>query len=492
MAFVIYNNLSKKKESFIPLKKNIVNMYCCGPTVYDLLHIGNFRGAVFFNFLCQWLEHKNYKVNYVYNFTDVDDKILNRAKKENITMKEIADKYIIEFKKDFQALKLRKHDHNPQATQFIPDMIKLIQKLCAKNKAYALPNGDVFYHVDSFPEYGKLSGRKTEDLISGARVEVNTAKKDPKDFALWKACPKDEPGWDSPWGRGRPGWHIECTSMIFSLLGTNIDIHGGGTDLLFPHHENEIAQAEGAEKEPFAKYWMHNNMFTLGGEKMAKSTGNLTLMRSFIEKYNGETFKYLVLSSHYRSMIEVSEKKISQSIQSLQRIYIFLQKAQDLKTQHKIKTYTADDILKEAPDEIKQTQIEIEKALNDDLNTPIALACLFKLIRQFNDKYSTSKYDIRKQIQDSQSLSALIQKYGKIMSLFQEPPREFFYQLDDIFLRKNNLNRKDIDTIVQERITARKNKDFKMADQLREKLLSMKIEVKDNPDGSSSWETQKF
>lgn len=466
-------------------------MYCCGPTVYDLLHIGNFRGAVFFNFLRQWLEHKNYKVNFVYNFTDVDDKILNRAKKENKTMKEVADKYIDEFKKDFQALKLRQHDHNPQATQFIPDMINLIQKLCKRDKAYATPEGDVFFHVKSFSEYGKLSGRKTEELISGARVEVNEAKKDPKDFALWKACPKEEPGWDSPWGWGRPGWHIECTSMIFSLLGTNIDIHGGGTDLLFPHHENEIAQAEGTEKGPFAKYWVHNNMFTLGGEKMAKSTGNLTLMRSFIEEYNGEIFKYLVLSSHYRSMIEVSEKKISQSIQSLQRVYVFLQKAEEIKIRHKMRAQNPTEILVQAPDEIKQVQKNIEQALNDDLNTPIALACLFSLIRRFNDRYK-ARINIEEQILAAQHLSALIQKYGKIMSLFQEPPKEFLYKLDDIFLRKNNLNRKDIDKIVQERVLARKNKDFKMADKLREKLLSIKIEVKDNPDGSSSWETQKF
>ena len=493
MTFVIYNNLSKKKELFVPLKKNTVNMYCCGPTVYDLLHIGNFRGAVFFNFLCQWLEHKNYKVNFVYNFTDVDDKILNRAKKENKTMKEIADKYIAEFKKDFQTLKLRQHDHNPQATQFIPDMIKLIQALCKKGKAYTTSKGDVFFHVNSFSEYGKLSGRKTEELISGARVEVNEAKKDPKDFALWKACPKEEPGWDSPWGRGRPGWHIECTSMIFSLLGTNIDIHGGGTDLLFPHHENEIAQAEGAEKGLFAKYWVHNNMFTLGGEKMAKSTGNLTLMRSFIEKYHGEIFKYMVLSSHYRSMIEVSEKKVLQSIQSLQRIYVFLQKAEEIKNQHNIpnSTQVPDEILIKAPNEIKQVQKNIEQALNDDLNTPVALACLFSLIRRFNDRYKTH-INREEQKLAAQHLSALIQKYGKIMSLFQEPPADFLYKLDDIFLRKNNLNRKDIDNIVEERVMARRDKDFNKADKLREQLLSMKIEVKDNPDGSSSWETQKL
>ena len=495
MPFVIYNNLTKKKELFVPIKKNKVSMYCCGPTVYDLLHIGNFRGAVFFNFLSQWLRHKGYKVAYVYNFTDVDDKILRRAQKENKSMKEVADKYIAEFKKDFQALQLKPHDHNPQATQFIPDMINVIQKLCEKDMAYATEKGDVFYSVDRFPDYGRLSGRKTEDLVSGVRVQVNESKKDPKDFALWKACPKQEPGWDSPWGRGRPGWHIECTSMIFSLLGKNIDIHGGGADLLFPHHENEIAQAEGAEKGPFVKYWVHNNMFTLGGEKMAKSTGNLTLMRAFLEEYNGEIFKYLVLSSHYRSVIEVSENKISQSIQSLVRIYTFLRTAKKLQGKFFFSLSSLWDqgpVFKGAPEDIKQAEIEIEQALDDDLNTPSALAVLFRLIRRFNDKSGADpRWSKEDQNRYAGSLTLLIKKYGKIMSLFQEKPKDFLNTLDDIFLKKNQFSRQDIDQMVQERDLARKNRDFKKADAIREKLLSMNIEVQDSPEGSV-WETRKM
>ena len=234
MSLMLYNTLSRKKEIFTPLHPPDVKMYCCGPTVYDLLHIGNFRGAVFYNFLKQWLEHKGFRVQYVYNFTDVDDKILARAKKENKTMQQVADTYIAEFKKDFKALQLRPHDHNPQATHYIPHMIRLIQKLLKHNKAYRIEGGDVFYHVPACVSYGSLSQKNIEELVAGARVEADRRKKNAHDFALWKAVPRGEPGWDSPWGYGRPGWHIECTSMIHALLGESIDIHGGGADLIFP------------------------------------------------------------------------------------------------------------------------------------------------------------------------------------------------------------------------------------------------------------------
>ena len=486
MPFSIYNSLTQKKEIFTPLQPPYVKMYCCGPTVYDLLHIGNFRGAVFFNFLRQWLEHKGYQVTYAYNFTDVDDKILNRAKKENTEMSEIAKKYIAEFKQDFQSLKLKPHEHNPQATHFLTDMIKLIETLLQNGKAYIVDK-DVFFSINHFSDYGKLSQRKTEDLLSGARVEVDKRKKHPGDFALWKSCPENEPGWDTPWGRGRPGWHIECTTMIFSLLGNTIDIHGGGTDLLFPHHENELAQAEGATKEPFVKYWVHNNMFTFGGEKMAKSTGNISTMRSFLKEYNGEIFKYLTLSSHYRSEVEVSENKILHCFQALSRIYTFL------KTAHSLMDHFLDKTNDKDQPSFQNTQLaqkNIEKALNDDLNTPIAMGILFTLIRQFNEKNNDSHTNKKELAIYARDIKNIIIKYGKIMSLFQEPPEIFLQEMDDIFLRKNNLNRKTIDKLVQERSQARKNKDFKTADKIRDKLLNMNIEVKDSPQ-ETVWETKK-
>lgn len=486
MPFLIYNSLSQQKEVFTPLNPPQVKMYCCGPTVYDLLHIGNFRGAVFFNFLRQWLEHKGYQVTYAYNFTDVDDKILNRAKKENKRMKEIADKYITEFKKDFKALKLKQHEHNPQATQFIPNMIEVIDLLLQKGKAYIVDK-DVFYSVKSFSDYGKLSKKKVDELLSGARVEVDERKKDPKDFALWKSCTEDEPGWEAPWGRGRPGWHIECTSMIFSLLGNNIDIHGGGTDLIFPHHENELAQAEGAKKGPFVKYWIHNNMFTFGGEKMAKSTGNVSIMRSFLQEYNGEIFKYLVLSSHYRSMTEVSENKVLQCIQALYRIYTFLKTADFLLKADSEESITYE---KKILLEMQSAEKHIEASLNDDLNTPAALSVLFTLIRQFNEKRNQPESKKEEITLYAKSIKNIIKKYGKIMSLFQEPPTQFLKQMDDIFLKRNKINKEEINHLVKERNKAREKKDFKKADEIRKKLMDMNIEVKDSLTGTT-WETKK-
>ncbi len=472
----IYNTFSRKKELFTPFHPPHVKMYCCGPTVYDLLHIGNFRGAVFYNFFRHWLEHKGFKVTYAYNFTDVDDKILQRAKKENKSMKQIADCYILEFKKDFKCLKLTPHTHNPQATHYIADMLKIIQTLVTKKMAYEV-DGDVFYHVPSFSRYGKLSNKKGEELISGVRIEVDSRKKDSKDFALWKKVLPSEPGWNSPWGRGRPGWHIECTTMIDSLLGSPIDIHGGGTDLIFPHHENEIAQAGGlsGNKQVFVKYWVHNNMFTFGGEKMAKSTGNQTIMRSFLQKYGGEIFKYLVLASHYRSTIEVSEKKIFQCVQALSRIYTFLKATKDI------------DINKAPLNNSSWTSITC--ALDNDLNTSEALAVLFTHIRKFNELKSKNNPTALKT--QAQLTKQLIYRLGKIMSLFEEPPLAFLTQLDNLFLEKNKLKREDIDQLVSQRTLARKNKDFKQADSIRKKLFDMGIEVQDTPSGTL-WETKKL
>ncbi len=478
MPLQIYNSLTHKKEIFVPLHPPKVKMYCCGPTVYDFLHIGNFRGAVFYNFFREWLEQKGYQVTYAYNFTDVDDKILNRAKEEKRSMKEIADTYIGEFKKDFQMLKLRNHDFNPQATQFIPDMVRFIEELCKKGKAYSI-EGDVFYHVPSFSDYGELSGRKKSEVMNQARIEKDERKKDSRDFALWKSCPEKEPGWSSPWGHGRPGWHIECTTMIFSLLGSQIDIHGGGTDLIFPHHENERAQAQGVQKETFVKYWVHNNMFTFTGEKMAKSLGNQKSMRSFLETYNEEIFKYLVLSSHYRSPTEVSENTINQSIQALARIYSFLKTAEEMSSEDR-----------KTPEDLLKAEKKIEKALDNDLNTPSALAEFFTLIRQFNEKQNQTKTLSEKEIFWTDCLKKLIKKYGKIMSLFQEPPAKFLTTLDDIFLKKNNVNREEIEQMVQRRVLARKGKDFKAADEIRKQLLEKNIEVKDSPFGST-WEAKK-
>ena len=286
----IYSSHAREKTTFKTVHPRRVKMYCCGPTVYDFLHIGNFRGAVFYNFMRNWLECSGYQVDYVYNFTDVDDKILARAKKENTTPQTLTEKYIKEFQKDYKALKLRPHTHTPRATETIKEMILLIEKLLEREMAYAV-EGDVFFSVKSFSKYGYLSGRKTEELKSGARVEPNKKKKDPLDFILWKkAKPEESWHWESPWGHGRPGWHLECTAMIHKYLGEEIDIHGGGTDLIFPHHENEIAQSESCCDKTYVHYWVHNNMIDMDGDKMSKSTGNIITMREFFKTISWRGF----------------------------------------------------------------------------------------------------------------------------------------------------------------------------------------------------------
>ena len=326
MEFKIYNSKTRKREIFKPFKEGEVKMYCCGPTVYDFLHVGNFRGAVFYNFVFNWLKRLGYKVSYAYNFTDVDDKILNRAKAEGVSSKEIADRFIGEFWKDFKALKLSSHTHNPRVTEHIDSIIDLIGELIEKGRAYVV-EGEVFYSIDSFSDYGKLSHRSPSDMRSGSRIEVDSKKRNPLDFSLWKPVLEGQTGWPSPWGRGRPGWHIECSAMTRSLFGEQIDIHGGGMDLIFPHHENEIAQSEGATGKEYAGYWVHNNMFTFGGAKMSKSLGNIRRMRDFLEKFNGETFKYMVLSVHYRSEADFTEATIQNATLALGRIYSSLGKA---------------------------------------------------------------------------------------------------------------------------------------------------------------------
>ena len=460
-------------------------MYVCGPTVYDLLHIGNFRGAVFFHFVSQWLKHLNHRVSYIYNFTDVDDKIITRAKKEHTSPEALTNKYIKEFEKDYQALNLSPHSHNPRATHFINPIISFVEKLIKAGRAYHR-EGDVFFHVPSFKGYGTLSGRKTlKDVLSGARVSPDHRKKDPRDFALWKASPAGEMGWTSPWGRGRPGWHIECSTMIHSLTGGGVDIHGGGSDLIFPHHENEKAQSEALGVKPFVRYWMHHNMFTFEGEKMAKSSGNLITMRDFLKQYGGEVFKFLVLSSHYRSPVSVSPKTLLQALQTLCRVYTFLKTPLPLKSSAAGSSDPA-TALPRGGDGLSSLEQEWEQAINDDFNTPKAFALIFSQIRKLNDP-SRQNSDPR----EKQQLKNTILRYGKMMSLFQEPPALFLKNMDDLFLKNRGLKREDIDHLIRLRWQARKNKNFRQADELKQKLLKLQIEIQDLADGSTHWQTLK-
>ncbi len=486
MSLHIYNTLSRKKEEFKPLTEGAVNMYCCGPTVYDYLHVGNFRGAVFYNLVRNWLEKSGYKVQYAYNFTDVDDKILNRAKDENVSPREVAERYIEEFKKDYSALELKAHDLNPKVTESMAAIIKTIETLIEKGHAYEV-DGEVLYSIESFKEYGKLSGRKVDDLLSGVRIEVNEHKKNPLDFALWKPAKEGEESWDSPWGPGRPGWHIECTSMIQKHFGDQIDIHGGGLDLAFPHHENELAQAEGCSGLQYVKYWMHNNMFTFGGTKMSKSLGNVRTMRSFLEKFHGEIFKYLTLSVHYRSEADFTDQTIHQAIKGLAKFYSAIALADSYLEQTSVEDLDLNGKFKHTIDE---AQDRIDEALNDDFNTPEVFARFFEIIRQFNTQIRPGMKLKSEQLAVCYLFKTFITSNGELLSLFQKPAKEFLLSLDNLLLKQMELDRKEVDELVEKRWVAKQSKDYEAADMLRAKLTEMGIAVQDTPQGSQ-WEVAK-
>lgn len=481
-SLMVYNTLGGKKEVFSPLNPGQVLMYCCGPTVYDYLHVGNFRGPVFYNFVRNWLEHLGYKVNFVLNFTDVDDKILNRAKAEGKAPKEISEFYIQKYKEDFQSLKLRPHSQNPKVTEHMDDIVKFVEELLQSGVAYEV-NGEVLYSVRGFAEYGKLSGRTPDDLLSGARVEVDPKKRDPLDFALWKPAKEGEESWPSPWGKGRPGWHIECSAMVKAVLGPQIDIHGGGSDLVFPHHENEIAQSEGVTKKTLAKYWLHNNMLNLDGQKMSKSLGNIKSLRSFLEQYDGEIYKFFILSSHYRSLSQFSESTLQLAVAGLARIYSALALAQSV-------ALPAGNLDNENLKWKNEILKEIADALNDDFNTPKAIAEIFKAVRQVNQKL---RHGMKANAQ-AQGLARafldIVTHLGSMMSLFGEAPGAYLKKLDDLLLKQLGVEASQVDALVAERAEARVKKDFARADELRKQLDTLSIEVHDLP-GGSSWEVKK-
>lgn len=468
----------------MPLTAGEVKMYVCGPTVYDFLHVGNFRGAIFFNLVRNWFEYRGYKVKFVYNYTDVDDRIINRAKADKVDSAEISEKYIVEFEKDFSALGLKKHSHNPKVTEFMNPIIELVSALITNGRAYEI-DGDVYFNVHAFPDYGKLSHKNLEDLESGVRIEVDSRKKNPADFALWKKAKEGEPFWPSPWGNGRPGWHIECSAMAKALLGDTIDIHGGGLDLIFPHHENEVAQSEGATGKTFVRYWMHNNMLNFGSQKMSKSLGNVRTARSFMQEYHPEIFKYLMLSAHYRSILDFSPQQIEHVISGLARIYSALCLAEKAASQPADSAPPPD--VQKLLDQAKQG---VEQSLDDDFNTAEAMARLFEVVRTFNTLVRTPGPVTPKKAAVAKAFLQWTAWLGNLMSLFAEPPASFLRFLDDMLLKQKNLERSTIDQMVKERSDARAAKDFKRGDELRQQLLEMGIAVQDTPQGSE-WEVSK-
>lgn len=482
MALKLYNTQSRKLEDFKPLKENEVSIYVCGPTVYDLLHVGNFRGPVFFNMVRNWLTHLDFKVTYATNFTDVDDKIIKRAVESGIESTTLAQQFIEEYIKDYSDLGLTPADMSPTVTEAMDEIIKMVQNLIDSKKAYEA-GGDVFFSIQAFPEYGKLSGRKPEDMLAGARVDIDEKKQVPLDFALWKAAKPGEPSWNSQWGPGRPGWHIECSAMIQKHLGTQIDIHGGGTDLVFPHHENEIAQSEGCSGKPFVKYWLHWSMLNFGGQKMSKSVGNILSLREFIKLYNAEIYKWLMLSVHYRTICDFSDEAIHRSISGLARIYSALRVAESYDTEGVV----ADAVFEKVTTDAWQ---KITDAMNDDFGTPLVFASVFEVVRAFNTQVKLGM-KVSPAIQGKAlAFTRFIAKVSAVTALFTQPAAEFLAALDDMLLKKLMISRGDVDAIVQERLDVRAAKDYKKSDELRDKLLSMGIAVMDTSTGSY-WEVSK-
>ena len=456
----VFNTLSRAKEEFVPVDKNEVKIYACGPTVYNYIHIGNARPLCVFDVLRRYLEYRGYNVKFVQNFTDVDDKIIKRANEENSTFEEIAQKYIDEFWIDAHGLNFKDATVHPKATQNIDEIIKIIKSLEEKGYAYAV-DGDVYYRTLKFKGYGKLSHQPIDDLKSGARIAVGDKKEDPLDFALWKAAKEGEPYWDSPWGKGRPGWHIECSAMNRKYLGNTIDIHCGGQDLIFPHHENEIAQSEAANDAPFSKYWMHNGYINVDNVKMSKSLGNFKTVREIAEVYGYEVIRYFLISSHYRSPINYSLDIIEQCKSALERLYT-CRDSLDFAIKNADKDIKDDE---EIMTLINSRKEQFIKALDDDLNTADGIAAIFDLVSDINTRI------INKQVSLNVCKAAA--------SMFDE----LCGVLGIVYNRKSNDIDDEIQSLIDKRQQARANKDWATADAIRDELKAKGIILKDTPQG---------
>lgn len=459
----IYNTMTRKKEEFVPVDENEIKMYVCGPTVYNYIHIGNARPAVVFDTMRRYLEYKGKNVRFIQNFTDVDDKIINKSIEEGISAGEVSEKYIEEYFKDAEALNLKKATVHPRVTENMEEIIDFVKTLVEKGYAYE-SEGDVYYRTRRFEGYGKLSGQNIEDLEAGARISVGEKKEDPLDFALWKAKKiEGEPAWDSPWGPGRPGWHIECSAMSNKYLGETIDIHGGGQDLTFPHHENEIAQTEAYTGKKFSNYWMHNAYITIDNEKMSKSKGNFFTVRDILEKYTGEEIRYFLLSGHYRSPINFSEELMAQARSALGRMHNAENNLRHL-SENGWESMTEEE--KAELEKMEEYRGKFEDAMDDDLNTADAISAVFELIRDIN----TTVKDGASREFAGKALDLLKELTG-VLGILQDSGSEDGGISDEIM------------ALVAERQEARKAKNFARADEIRDILRAKGLAVEDTPQG---------
>ena len=453
----LHNDLTGQKEEFKPIEPGKVRMYVCGMTVYDYCHLGHARAMVVFDIVYRYLMHLGYDVNYIRNITDIDDKIINRANENGEPFMQLTERFIDALHEDADALGILRPDDEPRATGHMPEIIAMIAKLIENGHAYEVDNGDVYYSTSSFADYGKLSGKTIEDLRAGARVDVDSIKRDPTDFALWKSAKPDEPHWESPWGKGRPGWHIECSAMSTCALGNHFDIHGGGADLTFPHHENEIAQAEGASCEKFVNYWMHNGFVRINDEKMSKSLGNFFTIREILDTYDAETIRYFILTSQYRSPLNYDNEHLDNARAALNRFYTALRGLPEAEP------VGGDEIV-----------ARFHAAMQDDFNTPVSLAAMFDLTRELNKARKTD-------MAVAAGLGAQLRKMGHLLGILMQDA--------DAYLKGSvsgdGPGDDEIDSLVQQRTQAKVDKNWAEADKIRDQLQSMDIVLEDSAEGTT-------
>lgn len=494
MSIRIYNTLSHKKEPLNPQEPGHVKLYVCGITSYDYCHIGHARSALVFDMIVKYLKYRGYKVTFVRNFTDIDDKIIKRAEEQNTSPAELAERFISEFYHDMDYLGLDRPDLEPKATEHIPEMMALIEELIRQDKAYAV-DGDVYYRVESFPEYGRLSRRNLEDMQAGARITINEKKTHPMDFALWKNSKPGEPAWQSPWGSGRPGWHIECSAMSKKYLGETFDIHGGGKDLIFPHHENEIAQSESANGCTFVNVWIHHGFVTIRNEatddteKMSKSLGNFLTIRELSEKFHAEILKLFVFSTQYRNPLEYSEQAMQDAHTGLTRLYECIAGFERLACNE---NDTADSVVS-AKEQKKLASLEerFQQAMDNDFNSAQAIGHLFdaaksvnKIIRKLKERQAPGDMLILKEATQS------IKRLAGVIGILKEPAEAFLNRQQHERLKDSAVDPRIIDQLIAQRNAARQDKDWALSDQIRDRLLSYNIELKDGPDGTV-WTVKK-
>lgn len=473
MALRIFNTLNSKKELFEPLEAGKVRMYVCGPTVYDACHIGHARSVVVFDVIARYLKEKGYDVTYIRNFTDVDDKIIQKANQLGIDSTAVAERFIEEFYQDMDALNVQRATIEPKATDHIAQIVEFIEKLILKGFAYPI-NGDVYYSVEKFKRYGKLSGRKLEDMEAGARIDIDERKQNPFDFALWKSAKPGEPAWDSPWGQGRPGWHIECSAMSREYLGETFDIHGGGKDLCFPHHENEIAQSESLSGKPFVRYWVHNGFVNINQEKMSKSLGNFLMIKDVLKSYHPETVRLFLLSNHYRSPIDFTDKAMDESSKGLDKIYALLERVE--------KKVGPIFLVQDVDPGICWKHFC--DAMDDDFNSARSIGIIFDTVRSLNRLLDQHENNLPSEVKQTlQSGLADIRRTGEILGMFLEHPTQYFDNKQTQILEQKSIDHAVVAEMVEQREAARKSKNWEMADQIRKELVDMGISLEDRAEG---------